>query len=383
MKRLILATSLLVLCANLVGQTSSSPPGFLTKEGQSAAYIFGEYPQPRIMMFDGEMRNRVIVMKEVGFRYDDRDYKYYNGAARSWTNISLDVSYCDYTKLDTVFTNNPTSTPSRVFSASMSWPGILGFPANKPAKFDKIKFPFSSIWVYNGAEDICLDWDFVGGTLANNRTWSNTRYETYYLDAPLAGTEGTGKYTKYGTGCIDSSHGTNPATTWVYTKVYNNNFAATSSYRNKYRVYTQTRYTAKGKPVIVALTIGGVKAGISFPGINCEKVYLNLTTSPLVLVPLVAGTGSDARVYMPRPGFLFPYSKGLEGLAFWAQSVWDDSVTGQLKVSQAEESLLPPMPPDYKRQTIFQTDPSSKAYQATGFAKALESTHNPVIRYGQ
>ena len=96
-----------------VGQTAySSPDGFLTKEGKSAAYIFGEYPEPRIMMFDGEMRNKVIVMNEVAFRHDYRDYSPYNGAARSWTNISLDISYCDYSKLDTVFTLNPTSTPS-------------------------------------------------------------------------------------------------------------------------------------------------------------------------------------------------------------------------------------------------------------------------------
>ena len=170
-KRFLQAASLLLLCAPAFGQTAySSPDGFLTKEGKSAAYIFGEYPEPRIMMFDGEMRNKVIVMNEVAFRHDYRDYSSYNGAARSWSKITLDVSYCDYAKADTVFANNPTSTPSRVFDAAMNWPGITGFPATNPAKFDDIKFPFSSIWIYSGAEDICLDWDFLGGTLANNKS---------------------------------------------------------------------------------------------------------------------------------------------------------------------------------------------------------------------
>ena len=86
---------------------------------------------------------------------------------------------------------------------------------------------------------------------------------------------------------------------------------------------------------------------------------------------------------MPLPGILIPYNPTLAGLDFWAQSVWDDSVTKQLRISQAEKSLLPLMPPSFKRQTIFQTDPRQKATNATDFKKALESTHNPVIRYGQ
>lgn len=383
MQRIINITSIALLCSSLFGQGAySSPDGFLNTEGKSAAYIFGEYPEPRIMMFDGEMRNKVIVMNEIAFRHDYRDYPTYRGAARSWAKITLDVSYCDYTKADTVFANNPTSTPSRVYDNAMNWPGIVGFPATNPAKFDTIKFPFSSIWIYNGAEDICLDWDFQGGTLANNKTWSSNRYETYYLDAPIMGNEASGEYFKYGTGCTDSGSPNNPATTWVYTKVYNNKYVAEPTWRNQYRVYTQTRYTAKGAPVIVALTLGGSSAGINFPGLACEKVYINLA-GPMLLVPLIAGTSSTARVYMPLPGILFPYNATLAGLDFWAQSVWDDSVTNQLRISQGEKSLLPLMPPSYKRQTIFQTDPLQKATNADGFDKAFESTHNPVIRYGQ
>ncbi len=177
MKRLLLASSLLALVGHAVGQSYSSPNGFLTTEGKSAAYIFGEYQAPRIMMFDGEMRNKVMVMNEVGFRHDDRSYTSSNGGARSWTNISLDVSYCNYDKTDTLFTLNPTSTPSRVFSSSMSWPGIVGYPKTKPAPFTPIKFPFSGIWLYNGAEDICLDWDFQGGTLTNGTAWGSWDYD--------------------------------------------------------------------------------------------------------------------------------------------------------------------------------------------------------------
>ena len=53
-----------------------------------------------------------------------------------------------------------------------------------------------------------------------------------------------------------------------------------------------------------------------------------------------------------------------------------------MKLTYAEETLLPPMPGVFKRKMIYQNDTSQKALASTGTVYDA-ATHNPVFRYAQ
>ena len=69
----------------------------------------------------------------------------------------------------TTFSKNFLTTPVQVFSASVTWPKISGNPTTNPATFTSTyAFPFKSPWPYSGQNDAGLDYQFSGGTMANN-----------------------------------------------------------------------------------------------------------------------------------------------------------------------------------------------------------------------
>ena len=192
--------------------------------------MFGEWQAARLMFFDGEMRTSVMVMKEVAARHDYRDYdnhnhNHNNGQGRTWSKVTLAISTCDITKINQNFSLNPTTTPSKVFDASVTFPTMSGYPSSMPAPW-ALRFPFSIPWLNNGTADICLDFDFNGGMLANGRSWSTGWYQTYYTDAFNGGDRSTGNYTVMGTGCTDSASSF-PASGIVFTDVYSSRPATT------------------------------------------------------------------------------------------------------------------------------------------------------------
>lgn len=376
---------MLALCTASFGQTTymSSPPGYLSTEGEDRAYIMFEWSNARTMFLDGEMRNNVIFIKDTAFRYDYRNYSTGIGQGRTWSNVTLDISLCDYSNPSFTFSQNPTATPTRVFSSSMTLPTQTGFPSTKPAKFT-MSFPFSAAWLYNGNEDICLDYDFNGGVMANNASWSTSWYWSYFLDAPSAGTRVRGVFSVIGTGCTDSGQ-SYPAQCWVTSYVHNSKYTGNTSLQDKYRVYTRTRYTPQNQPVIHAITPFGSKTGTSFPGVTCEKIYLDLSQYFLT-IPLV-GNGSTP-VY--GPDFIFPYQKSLEGVKLYAQAAFPDSSTNALKFTYAEDSILPAYPRVFKRGCLWQTNTALKATTAIQMMNGSplqgpveDATHNPIIGYGK
>ncbi len=384
MKRLLFATSMLVLCGAAFAQNTykTSPNGLLTTEGYRAAYMFGEWQAARLMFFDGEMRTSVMLMKEIALRHDYRPFyngnsNSNNGQGRNWTKVTLAISTCDITKINQNFALNPTTTPSKVFDASVTFPSMSGFPSSKPAPW-ALRFPFSASWLNNGASDICLDFDFNGGTLANAKSWATNWYQTYYTDAFNGGDSSSGSYSVLGTGCTDSGF-TAKGSGIVFTNVYSSRYTTNVSYQNMYKVSTRSRYTAKGKPVVHVVSLFGNKTGITFPGVSCEKVFIDMT-KPLYIFAMIAGTDSRATTSLNFP--LIPYQKSLENIPFFMQAAWDDSSTTALKFTYAEETLLPPMPGVYNRQMIYQNDTTSKGTASTG--KVFDAaTHNPIFRYAQ
>ncbi|MCA8956054.1 MAG: hypothetical protein KDC87_08265 [Planctomycetes bacterium] len=381
--RLFLNSTLFLACtATLAAQTyRSSPDGFLSSEGELKAYMFGEWANAREMFLDGTARNNVMVLKGVDLRADNFNYGASTGTARTFSRITLDIAPCNFATPSTNFSSNPTSTPTRVFSASVTLPGRTGFPTSTPAPWD-INFAFTNTWIYNGATDICLDFEFQGGVLANASTqwWPKPcAYETYYVDAPNTGNIGEGAFKQHGTGCTDSAH-TSPGTGWVTTKVYN---SMAPKNQNMYEVYSSTSYTANNALVLHAFSFFPDTTGQVFPGVACEKVFMDLT-KPIYLFPTTAGTGGT-RAYINYP--LIPYQKIFEGTNVVVQGVWDDSVTNQTKFTYAESNILPKMPGTYSRAMLYSCDTanyvSGRQDPVTGTTIITEATHNPIFRYVQ
>ena len=391
MKSQILAT-VLALAAGLSAQSYvTSPAGHLSGEGYSSAYIFGEWSEARVQFLDGEMRNTAMFIKEVAFR-PDGDHNYTGnsssttgtrGAGRSWSNVSLDIAPCDYAKASLFFTLNQSTTPTRVFSASMSWPTLVGYTAARPAAFS-INFPFSgsSGYFYNGQTDLSLDFDFDGGKLSNGCSgtyycWPATWYQSYNLDAPNIGTTTSGWYKRIGTGCKDSSIPSYTADTLLYLDVFNSNYTVDTTLRNNYRVKTRSRSTAPGAAVAHCLSLFGSETGYTLPFVSCDKAFIDLN-QPYYLFFGTATNDTNANTELLLP--LLPYQKSYERIRFYLQAAWNDSKTGYFSLSRGEVSELPPMPSDtVKRACIFNSDDTKTTGQNDTIYKT--ATHNPVIRY--
>ena len=172
--RTLLIVSLAAFTASAVAQNQthySSPRGLLTIDGNSEATHFGGFSNARYMFFDGEQRNSVIVVREVAYRLDQRIYSSTSGAGRSWSAVTLNASDCYINEATTTFSENQVSKPTQVFSGKVTWPSITSRPASNPATWGGAKgayrFPFSTAWISVGRRDICLDYDFSGGSLEN------------------------------------------------------------------------------------------------------------------------------------------------------------------------------------------------------------------------
>lgn len=355
----------------------SSPDGYLSNEGGQYGWLLGEHSEARMMFFDGEMRGRVAVIKETAYRHDDYRHTARSCMGRSWSSVSLKISPCDYSKLDAnTFDNNPSSTPSLVFSASVTWPTVAGYPKTSPASWD-IRFPFGQSYIHTGATDICLDYDFNGGQLANNGKFTWDWYQTYRLDSYNGGDEVQGTFRHLGTGCFDSSQTTYAAYCWIYTYLYSQNYTTNPAWANHYRIRTSSRNTAAGKPVIHCISGFGNTAGQTWPGVGCEKLYVD-TTQPFFFAAMAANSGSSATFY---DWGTVPYNAAFEGVPLFVQGAWDDSVTGEFKLTYGEVGNLPKYPKDYKRASVYQKDPSKKATSTDG-TLYLSANYNNIIRYG-
>ena len=149
-----------------------APPGFGSIEGAGNYFDFGSWANGRLMLLDGEMRGSARALKAVELRLDHR--RYVNGAqGRWWRNLAIDVSHCDIDKASATFSQNPVTTPTRVFSASVALPTQRGLPAELPAAWGgpkgRMRYPFRSAFPYDGKRDLCMDADFTGGEFYNRQ----------------------------------------------------------------------------------------------------------------------------------------------------------------------------------------------------------------------
>ena len=403
MRYLALPTLVLLTCAPLLAEpqdkTVSSPPGFETKSGDYYGIgYFGQYTNQRLQSADAQF-NQVMSIKEISYRLDGgRTYAANSnkgGVGRTWTNVTLHMSECDYNKMTSTFAANPLTTPQKVFDAKMTWQTFVGAaPDPAPWGGQGIKFPFTSTWVYTNAKDILLEYVFQGGTLANNATWTGTTYARYYLDGVNSTTYTLGSKTEYPGGgsqassyklttppyCVDSAQSAAYPTKAARNDIlgifaYNANASTTN--RNNISLSWRAFYTAPlGASVIKAMGPAGNPAGVNI-GAMCNKLYLDMT-QPFWL--FLDTTNNPALPYTSGTTSLnTPFQTAYGGVSLWFQCAWTESKTNFFSLTTATQrwvpTSIPPVAP--RRQTVRKGDLTA----TTGTGPSFGATSNPLYLF--
>lgn len=359
----------------------ASPDGLLNREGGARAFYLGAYSSSRSMLLDDELRGKAGSIKQVAFRVDYWPHGYIPEVGRSWNKVTLKISDCDLSRSSATFSNNPTSTPSLVFSGRTAWPALKGYPSTQPAKFGhtngSLLFPFRTVWAYRGSTDICLDFDFDGGALANNSPWPASAERPYFLDGYfIRPTSYSGWPRMLGqsvnSGCVD---------TGAYNGLagFANLLATTYSLSSpinagKSVLHVSTIFTAANRPVTIALSSGGFPAGVTFPGVTCNKLYVDMSKPSFVTVKQPRGPYALTRFDLAS----FDYLPGLVGVPMYLQAAWNDSTTGAVLLTNGVHNAIPRIPRAHLRRCVFTHVVANKNTTGTLFARA---EYNPVLRY--
>jgi hypothetical protein len=396
MKRQLICGLGLALASPLLAQGAIySPKNLQSTEGQYYAYYFFRYSDSRWQNCDGENRGKVAVIASIQIRLDGTyTYNTSYGMGRTWKNVQLTISEGDLNKFSNTFASNATATPTVVFSSGWSLPTVSGKqPAPSPwgGKNGMLKFPFKSTWIYTGKADILTDWQYTGGTLANNSTWTGSTSRYYMIDSYGSSSEysnvgGTYTYipstrlnntsTGVTTRCNDSEHTqTTGSYCYLYTYAYGNKYPV-DNYRGKFVFYHVSYYTGYENPVIHALSLMPNVAGYDL-GTGCNKLHV---MAPMILIP---------RVTMPSSYSTSGYSGYRLNFVKWnpafasatavVQAAWADSSTNALGLSQARQAVLPSGPPGPppERLAVYNYNKTS----ATGNGPYTTYTYNPAFCY--
>ena len=403
MKQFTLITSALVLTASSVFAQSGgvySPPWMQSTEGALYGYYFGRYPDSRYHMADGH-NQQTSVLKDLRLRLDSRSYYSYNGGGRTWSNVSLRMSKTDMTKFSKTFSSNIVGSQTLVFSGSVTWPTLSGTPIATVwgGPQGEYRFPFgatgTSQYVHLGGDMLC-DFEFTGGSLENNVTWSSSSSRYYYFDGyglPTSAASGLGRYvpatrlnnTSSGvtTRCNDSAMTTSTGSyLYLNATVYGSRYTI-HNYRNRVYFYSYSYYTAYDAPVIHAYGFTTNDTGIDV-GTGCNKLHM---TGPIVLSPRITMPKQySTSGYSGYPFFLFPWDVGFANLKVIGQAAWDDSVTGKFNLTQAYERTLPGAPPPKefaKRDSIFAYKTSTGIPASAQYGPYPYYYANPAFCYGK
>ena len=194
MKLILFAGCLLVASISAQPIPPVAPPGYDKKEGELYSWYLGRYANARFQLAEDSLNPlRTVIIGRIGFRLDARNYNsVFNAQGRKWTNVMIQMSTCSIGKMTTKWSTNNLTKPQVVFNAAYSWPLQKGTPATRPAPWDqKLSFPLKGtfIYIHNGSNDLLVDYQFRGGTMANNARWGtsttgNFPSYSYYLDGP-------------------------------------------------------------------------------------------------------------------------------------------------------------------------------------------------------
>jgi len=367
----------------------TSPAGYETKAGeQFSTYNICRYPKSRWQLADANYTGKGRkTLKQVTFRLDDnRSYAASSGTGRSWSRVILKASDCEYASVSATFASNPRGTQTTVFSASLNVVTKTGTTTSAAQPFDAVNLPFATNWVYSGTNDLLLDFDMSGGTLANNAAWSSTLGLAYHLDAIYGPEFILGGLTTYGSrACVDSGQLRTPYC-YPVARTFAKNMSNSAS-QDKFEIYTYSYFTAPNALVIQALTFFGNTGGVKFPGAvaPCDDMFLTIgAASPAFIFSGITSNNSLAHFNTLHLLGYFPYMPVGVGLELWAQAAWNDSGSSAIKLTRAGKTTLLAQPPDPipdNRKSIYHFDNAS----TVGFLKIagrLDFAHNAVYELG-
>lgn len=350
MYRLTTVAVAIGLACPAFGQASpafTTPPGYLTTEGTQLggtsttgyAYYFGGYSDGRFQQADGEIKALgVQILNSVGYRLDYLSHSSTTGGGRSWSNVTLSLADCDFTKVTNNFGNNALSTPMVVHNAAVSWPTQTGNPSSRPAPWDKmLQFPFKGVYPYTARADLLLDFAFQGGTLANALTWGTNSLRTYYLDGfywVTAVTFGRNVYRTNSNTCNDSAwtH-TTYASSAVQVGLYSK---LSTSYPDTAQLQVFGNATAPNAPIIKAFNLMGLAPlGVGIPiGANCNNLMIE-TKNAVFQTYTTDGSGNhNPWTYIKLGSLAKAQTYGTAEI--WCQGAWTDSKTGAFSLTSCE-----------------------------------------------
>lgn len=335
----------IALCfAGVAGaQTKTLPPGYVSTDGSGYGYYVGGYEELRAQLITSMLKGSVTVISNIDLRQDGSVYSS-SAVARSWSNVTLQVSDSDYAQVSTTFANNATNTPTTVFNGSVNWGALTSRATSSPAPWGTggRTFAFSSPVIYPGVNDMMLDFTFTGGQLANGGSWG-TSLKTYYLDAETYRTQEGGSAGLYGDrNCVPSnSNYTIPDqhVLWNWTYAKNSGNPTTD---DKMRFYPGHAFGAISTAHIGAVSGSGVTttaAGINLGG--CQPLMLTGT-------PILYGFSTSSNGSWSGTSQYIPFNASYVGLYLWGQAAHTDQGTIHLsRVSRSQVRAQPADPKEY------------------------------------
>ena len=347
------------------------PPGFLSTHntsstGGSMPYtpFLGAYAEGRMQVISADWTGgSAVSVTSISLR---RDTEYYypsnHGNARSWADVSVTIGESSYSGVSSTFSANMTTTPTAVFNKTTSW----GDTSAKPSSTQSwggfnMSFPFTSPYAWSRAKDVCIDFRFTGGRLANNGSWTGVNYVLvdgfsdridngpYYNFLVTAACKSPGQNAPgfFGSNIrtLGPLHSTNPNTLSI------------------------DIFQALGAPL--TNHIGAIGLIGSFSGVNigtCEKLYLLHTPVPFSLKTSLTGTW-----FLPRNHI--PFTASSVGIVVYSQSAYTHPVTQAFALSGGVRSVVPALPnvSGFKQVQVNASDRTS----ATG---TLSMIYVPILK---
>jgi hypothetical protein len=366
----------LTALASAQSNYATSPAGFLTTEG--ARYVsgnavnpylacrnFGAYPEYRTQIMDStHVGAGLRLISRLDYRLDN-PRTFTAAGARTWSKVTLHMGNGDYTKSTTNFSTNFSSTPTQVFSGSVTWNAVTSPPNTIPAPWGAVSFPFKQSWPQINATGTIMDYQFTGGKLATNAKWDENTIQLYALDAAWINIAHSGYQNPYGVGpgCTDSGQ-TRASDAYLYLQTYSkDSFQHMDSFRLDRGIFNG----AKATQHLLFHSLGRANPPIPFPGVSCNGI--GLTPALIFLVEFVTTSAGGGWRQIKN----IPYAAVPPGVRINFQTAWDDTVSKQLKLARPNSAEMPVQPPG-KMATVTKI-----GTKATTRKQEIQQT--PLTRY--
>jgi hypothetical protein len=312
--RLFLAT--LLAASGLIAQTSTSPRGLDTTEGNAA---FAHWSSTRRLQgIDNGWFGTPRVVRSIGWRRNGA-----GGGSPGTFDVKVTMGECYFGLVSAEFALNLQSNAALVFNAtSVNFPNWSAAANPPPAAFDFV-LTFTRPWVYTGRA--ALVWDIE---------YSNAVSTSGSTDRDYTGATTTASGTVLGAGCNAYAHDMR----------LENNGPALSSFSMRFRV-NGTSGPANSPTLLL----------IDTQDRNLAVPTLCTTLHCLPNILLQVGT-TDATGTLNYVNFSFPYLPGLQSMPFVTQLVsFDPSQAPKLpfRLSNGRQATMPTSSQTAGHQAVY------------------------------